>query len=121
MSGVMAIDFDNPDETRDFPNGQWNIVHAGESTLARATLQPGWHWGTDVKPLVGTDTCQQRHVGYMVSGRLKVAMEDGTEVTCEPGQAYTIEPGHDAWSVGEEPVVALEFASRSAESYAKKA
>jgi hypothetical protein len=121
MSGVTSIDFERPDGTRTFPHGRWDIVHIGDSTVAKATFEPGWHWADDVKPLVGTETCQQRHVGYLVSGRLRVAMEDGSEVTCGPGQAYIIEPGHDAWAEGDEPVVALEFASRSAASYAKEA
>jgi len=120
MSGVTSIDFENADETRSFPNGQWDIVHIGPSTIARATLQPGWHWGDHVKPIVGTDSCQQRHVGYIVSGSLRVKMEDGTELTCVPGEAYVIEPGHDAWAEGDGPTVALEFATVSAETYATK-
>jgi hypothetical protein len=119
MRQRMGIDFDHPDETRSFANGTSDIVHVGESTIARLTLQPGWHWGDDVKPLAGTDSCQLRHVGYLVSGRLKVTMDDGTETTNEAGRAYVIEPGHDAWTVGDETVVALEFATRSAETFAK--
>lgn len=121
MNGVTSIDFGQPDETRSFANGRWDIVQVGESTVARGTLQPGWHWADDVKPLVGTDSCQQRHVGYLVSGRLRVRMVDGTEATCGPGEAYVIEPGHDAWTEGAEPTVLLEFATRSAETYAKDA
>jgi uncharacterized protein YaiE (UPF0345 family) len=120
-SGITAVDFDTPDETREFPNGRWDIVHVGASTLARATLQPGWHWADHVKPIAGTDTCQQRHVGVMVSGRLRVRMQDGAEMTCTAGQVYVIEPGHDAWADGHEPVVVLEFATRSAETYATRA
>jgi quercetin dioxygenase-like cupin family protein len=119
MGGTTGIDFDHPDEIRAFTNGTSDIVHVGEETIARLTLQPGWHWGDHVKPIVGTDSCQLRHVGYMVSGRLKVTMDDGTETTTEAGQAYVIEPGHDAWTVGDEPVVAMEFNTRSAETYAK--
>jgi hypothetical protein len=120
MGGVTSIDFDRPDETRTFPHGRWDVVHIGESTVARGTLEPGWHWQDDVKPIVGTETCQQRHVGYIVSGQLQVAMQDGTGATCVPGQAYIIEPGHDAWTVGDVPVVAIEYASRSAASYATR-
>ena len=72
-----------------------------------------------MKPFAGTDSCQLRHVGYLVSGRFKVKMDDGTETTSEAGQAYVIEPGHDAWTDGDEAVVALEFATHSAESFAK--
>jgi quercetin dioxygenase-like cupin family protein len=120
MSGVMSINFDQPDETRPFPNGQWEIVYIGPSTVARGTFQPGWHWADHVKPIVGTESCQQRHVGYLVQGALRVRTEDGTEVTCRPGEAYVIEPGHDAWAEGNEPTIALEFATRSAETYATK-
>jgi hypothetical protein len=120
MGAVTSIDFDQPDETRAFPHGRWDVVHVGESTVARGTLEPGWHWENDVKPIVGTDSCQQRHVGFMVSGQLQVTMQDGSEATLTPGQAYIIEPGHDAWTVGEEAVVAIEYASRSAASYATR-
>ncbi len=119
MGGVGSIDFDQPDETRAFPHGRWDVVHIGESTVARGTLEPGWHWAEDVKPIVGTESCQQRHVGYLISGQLRVTMEDGTEATLGAGQPYIIEPGHDAWTDGDVPVVAIEFASRSAASYAK--
>jgi hypothetical protein len=119
MGDTTGIDFDHPDETRSFENGTSEIVHVGEDTIARLTLQPGWHWADHVKPIVGTDSCQLRHVGYMVSGRLTVKMDDGTETTTAAGQAYVIAPGHDAWAIGDEPVVALEFNTRSAESYAK--
>jgi mannose-6-phosphate isomerase-like protein (cupin superfamily) len=114
------INFDQPDETRTFPNGRWEIVHAGTSTIARGTLEPGWKWSTDVKPIAGTDSCQHRHVGFAVSGRLKVAMTDGSGFDVGPGQTYTIEPGHDAEVVGGEPFVGIEFAEKSAEEYAKK-
>jgi ethanolamine utilization protein EutQ (cupin superfamily) len=114
------VDFDQADETREFPHGRWDIVHIGDTVVGRGTMEPGWHWAEHVKPLVGTDSCQQRHVGYLVSGRLRVVMEDGTEMVCEPGQVYLIEPGHDAWSVGEEPVVGLEFSEQSAATYAQK-
>ncbi len=84
-------------------------------------MQPGWHWAEHVKPIVGTEYCQQRHVGVIVSGRLRIRMQDGDEVTCTAGQAYVIEPGHDAWAEGDEPMVVLEFATRSAETYATRA
>jgi hypothetical protein len=120
MTGVTSVNFDQPDESRTFTNGQWDVVHIGESTVARGTFQPGWHWGDDVKPIVGTESCQQRHVGYLVSGSLRVRTADGTELTLRPGQAYVIEPGHDAWAEGDAPTVSVEYATRSAESYATK-
>ena len=114
------IDFDHADETRTFSNGRWDVVHEGRSTIARATLEPGWKWSTDVKPIAGTDSCQHRHVGYAVSGRLKAEMVDGSAFDIVPGQTYTIEPGHDAEVVGNEAFVGIEFAEKSAEEYAKK-
>ncbi|MGE3797685.1 MAG: cupin domain-containing protein [Thermomicrobiales bacterium] len=114
------IDFDHPDETRTFPNGRWDIVHAGSSTIARATMEPGWKWSNDVQPLVGSESCQHRHVGYGVSGRLKLIMDDGSAFTVDAGQTYIIEPGHDAEVVGNEPFIGVEFSQRSAEGYAKK-
>jgi hypothetical protein len=114
------IDFDSPDETRTFPNGRLDVVHAGDSTIARMSMQPGWQWSKDVKPLVGGELCQHRHVGYAISGRLKITMEDGREFITGPGQTYVIEPGHDGETVGDEPFVAIEFATRSAATYAKE-
>jgi hypothetical protein len=119
MSGVTSVDFDHADETRTFNHGRVDIVRVGPSTMARLSLEPGWHWADDVKPLAGTDSCQSRHVGFMDSGHLHVVMEDGTELDIGPGETYVIEPGHDAMVVGNEPLVALEFATETAERYAR--
>jgi len=78
-------------------------------TLYRETLQPGWEWSEHVKPNVGGDTCQKRHLKYMVSGRQAVVMDDGTKMELAPGDFAVIEPGHDAWVVGDEPNVLLEM------------
>lgn len=112
------INFDNPDETRTFPNGHWDIVHVGTSTLARGTMEPGWKWSNDVQPLAGGTSCQHRHVGFVISGALKVSMTDGTAYTLQKGQVYIIEPGHDAEVVGKETFVGVEFSPRAAETYA---
>ena len=93
------------------------VVRLGSQTAARFTFQPGWRWSEAIKPVVGTDSCQVRHVGAIVSGRLHVVHADGSEGDADPGDAYVIEPGHDAWVVGNEPVVALEF--EGAETYAR--
>lgn len=114
------VDFDHPDETRTFANGRWEIVHVGESTVARATLTRGWKWSNDVKPLVGSSSCQHRHVGYLAAGQLDVTMDDGSTFSIRAGDTYVIEPGHDAESVGADDAVGYEFSSCSAESYAKK-
>jgi hypothetical protein len=117
--GITSIDFDHPDETRTFPHGRVDIVHVGASTIGRGTLEPGWHWDTDIKPIAGTDSCQFRHVGFMVSGRMKITTEDGSEKEIGPGQAYVIEPAHDAVVIGDESAVGTEFSATAAEGFAK--
>jgi hypothetical protein len=119
MTGVELLDFDSSDETRTPDKTRVDVVHMGGTTAARLAFEPGWSWSDCVKPVVGTDSCELRHVGVVQSGRMAVRHEDGTEVEIGPGQAYVIEPGHDAWVVGDERFVALEFESRSAEVYAK--
>ena len=119
MAGVALFDFDSPDETRTPEKTRVDVVRVGDTTAARLAFEPGWKWSECVKPVAGTDSCQVRHVGLMQSGRLVVKHDDGTEAEVGPGQAYVIEPGHDAWVVGDEPAVAFEFESRSAEEYAR--
>ena len=119
MAGIQALDFDSPDETRTPDKTRVDVIRVGETTAARMTFEPGWKWSECVKPVVGTDSCQVRHVGVAQSGKLHVAHEDGTESEVGAGDAYVIEPGHDAWVVGDESFVGLEFESRSAEEYAR--
>lgn len=111
--------FDSPDETRTPDKTKVEVVRIGATTAARFTFQPGWKWSECIKPAVGTDSCQVRHVGTIVSGRLHVVHEDGSEGDAGPGDAYVIEPGHDAWVVSDDPVVAFEFESKSASEYAR--
>lgn len=117
MAGITTKSFNSPDETRTPPHTTVEVVRLGGATAARFTFQPGWRWSQDVAPVVGTASCQARHVGAVLQGTLHVVHEDGTEVEVNVGNAYVIEPDHDAWVVGDEPVVLLEF--ESAESYAK--
>lgn len=112
--------FDKPDETRSFDKGKLDVVHLAGSTAARATFEPGWRWSTSVKPIVGTDSCQGHHVGYVLSGALHVVTDQGDEIDIGPGDVYELLPGHDAWVVGDEQYSALEFQSKTAEEYAKK-
>jgi hypothetical protein len=119
VAGVQLLDFDSADETRAPEKTRVDVVRVGDTTAARFAFEPGWKWSECVKPVVGTDSCQVRHVGVVQSGRLAVRHEDGSEAEVGPGHAYVIEPGHDAWVVGDEPFVALEFESRSAEQYAR--
>ena len=119
MAGVQPLDFDSPDETRTPDKTRMDIVRVGPTTAARLTLEPGWRWSDCIKPVVGTESCLVRHVGVIQSGRMALKHEDGTEVELTPGNAYVIEPGHDAWVVGDEPVVSYEFESQAAEEYAR--
>jgi hypothetical protein len=119
MAGIEALDFDSPDETRTPDKTRVDVIRVGSTTAARMAFEPGWKWSECVKPVAGTDSCQARHVGVVQSGRLHVAHEDGTEVEIGPGDAYVIEPGHDAWVVGDEGFVGFEFEPRSAEEFAR--
>jgi hypothetical protein len=117
MPSLSSKSFDAADETRTPDKTQVDVVRLGGATVARLTFQPGWRWSECVQPVVGTDSCQARHVGAIVSGRIHVVHDDGTEGEVAPGEAYVIEPGHDAWVVGDEAAVAFEF--ESAEEYAR--
>jgi hypothetical protein len=119
MTGVQTIDFDTPDETRAPDKTKVDVVRVGDTTAARMTFEPGWKWSECVKPVAGTDSCQLRHVGVVEAGRLVVAHEDGTQTELSEGDAYVIEPGHDAWVAGDEPFVGYEFESRAAATYAQ--
>jgi Cupin domain len=102
--------FDSPDETRPFADkGSAAAVSLASGTALKGTFEPGWRWSEHVKPLAGTDSCQTTHLGYVLSGRMHVVMNDGTEGECGPGDAVSIPPGHDAWTVGDEPCVLVDF------------
>jgi uncharacterized cupin superfamily protein len=90
---VQAKSLDSPDETRSLDKGKMQIAHLDEVTAGRVTLESGWKWSECVKPLAGTDSCQVQHTGYMVSGRMHVAMDDGSEQEIEAGDMYVIRPG----------------------------
>jgi uncharacterized cupin superfamily protein len=118
-AGPVGKTFDQPDETRTFDKGRVDVVTLGTHTAGRATFEPGWRWSECVKPIVGTESCQVHHLGYVLSGRLHIVMDSGEEVEAEPGLAYEVQPGRDAWVVGEEAFVALEFQPSAVETYAK--
>src|SRR5262249_17690599 len=109
MAGVEARGFSTPDETRTPDKTTVAVVRLGVATVGRMRLEPGWRWSECIKPVVGGDSCQMHHVGLLQSGAMHVAHNDGTEQEISAGQAYVIEPGHDAWVVGDEPVVGFEF------------
>jgi ethanolamine utilization protein EutQ (cupin superfamily) len=99
----------NPDDVRKFTNGKVELANLGDAAIGRMTLEPGWKWSNDVKPIINTNSCQLTHTQYAISGRLHIRMDDGTEREFGPGEAMYIPPGHDAWVVGNEPFVAVDF------------
>ena len=111
---------DNPDETRHFVQGKLQTATLGDFKVARAVLEPGWKWSEHVKPIAETESCQVHHTGYVVSGQMKIVMDDRSEMDVGPGDAYVIEPGHDAWIVGNEPFVGVDVSSEMVEVFAKE-
>ena len=110
MASIERTNLDSPDQaTTPFEGGLIESLTVAGVTLLRETLQPGWRWSEHVKPIVGGDSCQKRHLKLMVSGQQHVVMNDGTEMELVPGDFAVIEPGHDAWVVGDEPNVLLEM------------
>ena len=110
--------FGKPDEVREFPKGRLELVKIGGATIGRATLQPGWKWSTSVQPLAKTKSCEASHFQYHVAGKLMVKMDDGTIIECNPGDVSLLPLGHDAWVVGDEAVVVVDF--QGMVDYAKK-
>ncbi len=109
---LQAKSFDVPDESRQMGGkGRLEIIHLGTTTAARVTYQPGFHWTEHMRPIAGTDLCQVRHIGYVVSGRSLIKMADGTERELAAGDAFDVPPGHDAWVIGDEPYVAVDFST----------
>src|SRR5437879_2679010 len=119
MSGLTVKSFEKADEVRTPDKTRVEVVDLGAGKAARLTVQPGWRWSECIKPVVGGESCQAHHVGVVLSGTMHVGHNDGTEGDAKPGDAYVIEPGHDAWVVGNEPVVAFEFDSGTAQTYAR--
>jgi ethanolamine utilization protein EutQ (cupin superfamily) len=117
MAALENQNFEKPDETRTFDKGRMDLITLGDLTMGRAVFEPGWKWSECVRPVAGTDTCQVSHKGYVISGRMHVVMDDGTEGDLNPGDMMLIGPGHDAWVLGDEPCVALDI--QGAADYAK--
>ena len=115
----MKKSFDNPDEVRAPDKAKVSVCDLGGIAAAKLVLQPGWSWETCVQPMVGGESCQAKHVGTVISGQMAAKHNDGTEQVFGPGDVYVIEPGHNGWVVGEEEVVAFEFNSTAAQTYAK--
>jgi uncharacterized cupin superfamily protein len=117
MAKMQKRTFSKPDETRTFEKGKVEIIALEGITFGMATLEPGWKWSSCVKPIAKTDSCQAPHLQYLLSGRIRVKMDDGSEEEFGPGDLASIPPGHDAWIVGNDSVVAIDITGMG--NYAK--
>ena len=109
MESLEKKSLEMPEEIRQFPKGKVELVTIGNVTFGKGTFQPGWKWSESLKPIVHTDSCMAPHTQFHIAGRLRVKMDDGAEMEFGPGEVGVIQPGHDAWVVGEEPVVVIDF------------
>jgi hypothetical protein len=119
MAGLTVKSFDSPDEVRTPDKTRLEVLDLAGTKAARMTAEPGWRWSLCIKPVVGGESCQAHHVGVIIAGTMHVAHADGTERDVKTGEAYVIEPGHDAWVVGDQTVVAYEFDSSTAQTFAR--
>jgi mannose-6-phosphate isomerase-like protein (cupin superfamily) len=120
MATLEKKSFNSPDETRSFNKGKVELTTVGGTTFGRATFEPGWKWSNDVKPLAKTDSCQSLHTMYVISGKMHIVLDDGSEMDVEPGDVAIVHPGHNAWVVGDEPCVSIDT-SIADSNYAKPA
>jgi ketosteroid isomerase-like protein len=119
--GALISNLERDGETRPFAaHGHVIVGTAGGLTVGRAVFEPGWRWTADLKPIAGTDSCLTRHLGYVISGQMQIRMDDGTEHTVVAGDLFDLPAGHDAWVVGDEPVVMVDYSSE-ATRYARPA
>lgn len=110
MATMSTKNLAYPDETRNLPKTKVEVVTINGTTVMRGTFAPGWKWSECVKPTVGTQSCQVSHINFIISGRMCILMDDGTTKEMGPGDVADIPPGHDAWVVGNEPCIAIDFA-----------
>ncbi len=115
--GMVRKSLDTPDETRSFGHGRVELVQLEGGPVGRAIFEPGWRWSQDVKPIAKTDSCQASHVAYVVSGRMVVRSDRGEEIEYGPGDIMVVPPGHDAWVVGNENCVSVDWSGMG--NYAK--
>jgi class 3 adenylate cyclase len=111
MPRLQRKSFETPDQVRQFAHGRVEVIELDETAIGRVVYEPGWRWSVDVRALVGTTSCQVRHLGVVTSGRLHLELDDGSDLEIGPNDAYEIPPGHDGWVVGDETFVTTEFAS----------
>ncbi len=101
--------FSRAEEVREFPHGRAELMTIGDTQIGRLVFEPGWRWSNDVKPVAGTASCEAPHFQYHVSGQIAIRMDDGTEFIARPGDVTSLPKGHDAWVVGDEPVVVVDW------------
>ncbi len=101
--------FGRPTEIREFPHGRLELLTVGGADIGRLVLQPGWRWSQDVKPIAGTDVCEAPHFQYHVAGTLRIRTDDGAEFDAHPGDVTSLPAGHDAWVVGAQDVVVVDW------------
>ena len=106
---AAKVNFGDPDETKVTPKAKLQLVIVDGFALGLRTLEPGWRWSTHMSPLAKTLSCQVRHLGYMVSGRMGFLMDDGTELEVGPNDVFDVRPGHDTWTIGESPAVFVDM------------
>jgi len=111
MSAMIRKSLDSPEEVRPFNDGKGHLdlVNLDAAPVGRAVFEPGWRWSLHVKPIAKTDSCEAAHTGYVISGRLTIAMDDGERATFGPGDFMIVPPGHDAWVVGDEPCTIIDW------------
>ena len=109
MNKAELRNFGSPDEIREFPKGRLELIKIGGATVGRAIFEPGWKWSESLQPLMNTKSCEAPHFQYHVSGVLKILMDSGEELECRPGEVSLLPSGHDAWVVGNEPAVVVDF------------
>ncbi len=103
------LNFTKPEEVRTFPLGKVDLIKIGGAMIGKAVFQPGWKWSESVKPMAKTNSCEAPHFQYHISGILRIKMDDGTTFDCKPGDVSYLPMGHDAWVIGKEPVVVIDF------------
>ena len=109
MEKAEVLSFGKPDEVREFPKGRLELIKIGGAIVGRAVFEPGWKWSNSIQPIVKTKSCEAAHFQYHVSGVLMVVMDDGTKFECRPGDVSLLPSGHDAWVVGDEPAIVVDF------------
>lgn len=120
MARIIHKSLDQPEEVRPFEegSGKLELVNMDAGAVGRATFEPGWRWSKHVKPIAGTDSCQVSHMGYVISGSMKIVMDDGEDAEFVPGDFMVVPPGHDAWIVGDQACVVIDW--QGMDDYAKR-